>query len=368
VKRHETRSEYWATFRRPALWLAAFAGASLVSFLGFWYRYLEDVVVGRHGTFVWRAIDEWTGAFYGTPIVVATAVIGWYFPLDRTHWRKSLPIHAVALLCFSVLHTSLNWGARIVLYPLFGLGAYDYGQMPLRYLMEFPNDVIFYLINQVVVATFRYYRTMRDRELSLAQAELRNLRLQLQPHFLFNALNTISATMYDDPAAADAMIAELSELLRVSLKTVHTQEVPLRAELESLSHYTALMQARFGDKLAVAVDVDPAAADALVPSLILQPLVENAVRHGNVSLLGQGRIDVRARRNGDQLTIDVLDDGPGTTTPPGEGNQPNGVGLSATAERLRLLYGDAHRFSAGNAGGGSGFAVAIAIPFRPCAS
>jgi LytS/YehU family sensor histidine kinase len=167
--------------------------------------------------------------------------------------------------------------------------------------------------------------------------------------------------MYDDPAAADAMIAELSELLRVSLKTVHTQEVPLRAELESLSHYTALMRARFGDKLAVAVDVDPAAADALVPSLILQPLVENAVRHGNVSLLGRGRIDVRARRNGDQLTIDVLDDGPGTTTPQGKG-----VGLSATAERLRLLYGDAHRFSAGN--GGSGFAVAIAIPFRPCAS
>jgi len=236
--------------------------------------------------------------------------------------------------------------------------------------MEFPNDVIFYLINQVVVATFRYYRTMRDRELSLAQAELRNLRLQLQPHFLFNALNTISATMYDDPAAADAMIAELSELLRVSLKTVHAQEVPLRAELESLSHYTALMQARFGDKLAVAVDVDPAAADALVPSLILQPLVENAVRHGNVSLLGQGRIDVRARRNGDQLTIDVLDDGPGTTRP--QGDKGNGVGLSATAERLRLLYGDAHRFSAGNASnstaGGSGFAVAIAIPFRPCAS
>jgi LytS/YehU family sensor histidine kinase len=176
--------------------------------------------------------------------------------------------------------------------------------------------------------------------------------------------------MYDDLAAADAMIAELSELLRVSLKTVHTQEVPLRAELESLSHYTALMRARFGDKLAVAVDVDPAAVDALVPSLILQPLVENAVRHGNVSLLGQGRIDVRARRNGDQLTIDVLDDGPGATTPEAKGN---GVGLSATAERLRLLYGDAHRFSAGNAsnntvGGGSGFAVAIAIPFRPCAS
>jgi two-component system, LytTR family, sensor kinase len=361
------RSEWWATFRRPSLWLAAFAGATLVSFLGFWYRYLEDVVTGYHHTIVWRAIDELTGAVYGVPIVVATLVVGWYFPLDREHWRKSLPVHVVALLVFSAIHTSLNWGVRIVLYPLFGLGAYNYGAMPLRYVMEFPNDVIFYLINQVIVATFRYYRTLRDRELSLAQAELRNLRLQLQPHFLFNALNTISATMYDDPAAADAMIAELSELLRLSLRTVHTQEVPLRAELEALSHYTALMRARFGDNLAVAVDVDPAAADALVPSLILQPLVENAVRHGNVSLLGQGRIDVRARRVGDRLTIDVLDDGPGASA---AGAKSNGVGLSATAERLRLLYGDAHRFSAGNAqvNGGFGFAVAIAIPFRPCAS
>jgi two-component system, LytTR family, sensor kinase len=353
-----------AAVRRPALWLAAFAGATLVSILGFWYRYLEDVVTGYHHTFGWRAIDELTGAVYGVPIVVATLLVGWFFPLDREHWRKSLPWHVCALVLFSAVHTSLNWGVRVVLYPLFGLGPYSYGAMPLRYLMEFPNDVIFYLINQVIVATFRYYRTMRDRELSLAQAELRNLRLQLQPHFLFNALNTISATMYDDPAAADAMIAELSELLRLSLRTVHTQEVPLKAELEALSHYTALMRARFGEKLSVAVDVEPAAADALVPSLILQPLVENAVRHGNVSLLGRGRIDVRARRNGDQLVIDVIDDGPGAPTPSAKGN---GVGLSATAERLRLLYGDAHRFSAGNARVGGGFAVAIAIPFRPCA-
>ncbi len=361
------RFAWWATYRRPSLWLASFAGTSLISFLLFWYRYLEDVVTGRHGTFGWRAIDELTGAVYGVPIVVAMFVVGWYFPLEREHWRKSLPAHGVALLLFSVIHTSLNWGVRATLYPVFGFGAYDYGAMPLRYLMEFPNDVIFYLINQVIVAAFRYYRTMRDRELSLAQAELRNLRLQLQPHFLFNALNTISATMYDDPAAADAMIEELSELLRLSLRTVHTQEVPLRAELEALSHYIALMRARFGDKLAVAVDVDPAATNALVPSLILQPLVENAVRHGKVSLLGSGRIDVRARRVGDRLTIDVLDDGPGATAAVANSK---GVGLSATAERLRLLYGDAHGFSAGNAqvNGGFGFAVAIAIPFRPCAS
>jgi LytS/YehU family sensor histidine kinase len=293
-------------------------------------------------------------------------VIGWYEPIRRSNWRRTLPVHVATLVAFSLAHTSLNWGVRLVLSPLVGLGPYDYGHMPLRYLMEFPNDAIFYLIIQVAVEAVRYYRTLRDRELSLAQAELRNLRLQLQPHFLFNALNTISATMYDDPTAADAMIAELSELLRLSLKTVHTQEVPLRAELEALSHYTALMHARFGDKLSVAVDVEPAAADALVPSLILQPLVENAVRHGNVSLLGSGHIDVRARREGDRLVLDVLDDGPGGTWE----QKGSGVGLRSTAERLRLLYGDAHRFTAGKSpvNGGFGFAVAIAIPFRPCAS
>jgi len=359
------RPSWWGNFTRPALWIASFAGASLVSFLGFWYRYLDDVVNRHGGTFTGRAIEELTGAFYCLPLVVGVLVVSWNFPLDRSHWRRSLPVHVVGVIVFSVIHTSLNWAARLLLYPMAGLGPYHYGIMPLRYLMEFPNDVIFYLIMQVVVASFRYYRTMRDRELSLAQAELRNLRLQLQPHFLFNALNTISATMYDEPAAADAMIAELSELLRLSLKTVHTQEVPLRAELEALSHYTALMQARFGEKLAVAVDIDPAAADALVPSLILQPLVENAVRHGNVSLLGQGRIDVRARRDGDRLLLEVLNDVAELNQTKG-----NGVGLTSTAERLKLLYGDAHKFSAGQNpnSGGFGFAVAIAIPFRPCAS
>ena len=360
------RPSWWGNFTRPALWIASFAGTSLVSFLLFWYKYLDDIVRRHPHTFTARAIEELTGAFYCVPLVVAIMVVGWNFPLDRSHWRRSLPAHVLAVVVFSVVHTSINWSVRLVLFPLAGVGAYDYGLMPLRYLMEFPNDVMFYLIIQVAVAGFRYYRGMRDRELTLAQAELRNLRLQLQPHFLFNALNTISATMYDEPAAADAMIAELSELLRLSLKTVHTQEVPLHAELEALSHYTALMRARFGDKLAVAVDVDPAAADALVPSLILQPLVENAVRHGNVSLLGQGRINVRARRDGDRLVLDVLDDGPGGTWE----QKGTGVGLRSTAERLRLLYGDAHRFSAGKSpvDGGFGFAVAIAIPFRPCAS
>jgi hypothetical protein len=360
-----TRSQFFTTFRQRSLWVAAFGGGALVSSLLFWYKYLDDLVRDHTGTLPWRLIEELTGAVYCVPLVVAVATIGWYVPFNR----RTLSVHAATLVAFSVVHTTLNWVVRLALFPLFGLGPYDYGHMPLRYLMEFPNDAIFYLIIQGIVAAVRYYRTLRDRELSLAQAELRNLRLQLQPHFLFNALNTISATMYDDPAAADAMIAELSELLRLSLKTVHTQEVPLRAELEALSHYTALMQARFGDKLSVAVEVEPAAADALVPSLILQPLVENAVRHGNVSLLGQGHIDVRARREGDRLLLEVLND-TGTREPGEAAPKGNGVGLKSTADRLRLLYGDAHRFTAGKSpvNGGFGFAVAIAIPFRPCAS
>ena len=382
-----TRSDWWKTFRQPSLWAAAFGGCVLVSCLLFWYKYLDDLVRDHAGTLVIRMIEELPGAIYCTPLVVAIAVIGWYEPIRGSNWRRTLAVHVATLVAFSLVHTSLNWVVRLGLSPLVGLGPYDYGRMPLRYLMEFPNDAIFYLIIQVGVEAVRHYRTLRNRELSLAQAELRNLRLQLQPHFLFNALNTISATMYDDPAAADAMIAELSELLRLSLKTVHTQEVPLRAELEALSHYTALMQARFGDKLSVAVDVEAAAADALVPSLILQPLVENAVRHGNVSLLGQGHIDVRARRDGDRLLLEVLND-TGTrergssellptdqsssvaaSTSGGAAPRGDGVGLRSTAERLRLLYGDAHRFSAGKSpvNGGFGFAVAIAIPFRPCA-
>jgi LytS/YehU family sensor histidine kinase len=208
-----------------------------------------------------------------------------------------------------------------------------------------------------------------ELERSLLRAELSNLRLQLQPHFLFNALNTISSTMYEDVETADAQLTQLAELLRTSLRTSHAHEVPVRDELHLLAQYVALMQARFGEALVVEIDATDDVHDLLVPSMVLQPLVENAVRHGGVARVGHGRVSVRMRRvvtgaTGD-LEIRVHDDGPpnAMSTRSAASDGDSGTGLSATERRLRLLYGGAQTMQAGAAAEG-GFAVTLRIPLR----
>ncbi len=196
----------------------------------------------------------------------------------------------------------------------------------------------------------------------LAEAQLHSLRLQLQPHFLFNTLNTITALITTEPRAAERMVAGLSELLRASLRLADEQEVPLARELDHLRLYVDIQQTRFGDRLAVAMDVDPAVRTALVPSLLLQPLVENAIRHGITPRAAGGRISVHASRDADELRLEVRDDGVGAVTHDGVLAR-EGVGLTNTRERLRRLHGARHRF-AYESRVGSGFAVRIAVPFR----
>jgi len=249
--------------------------------------------------------------------------------------------------------------------------------MPLRYLMELPLQAIW--LTGLMAGLHAWYalQAARARELraaqlegSLARAQLRNLRLQLQPHFLFNALNTISVTMYEDPRAADEMLDQLAELLRASLCTAQTDEVPLAEELAVLDRYLAIQRARFGERLAVAIEAEPGLADALVPSMILQPLVENAVRHGSLEggeRGGRGAIAVRARREGGRVVLEVEDDGPGSGGERGS-RAGNGVGLAGTAERLQLLYGADQSFTAGNVRNGNdepaGFRVRASLPLR----
>jgi LytS/YehU family sensor histidine kinase len=198
---------------------------------------------------------------------------------------------------------------------------------------------------------------------SLVRAELRNLRLQLQPHFLFNALNTISSTMYRDVNAADEMLAQLAELLRASLRTAKTDEVALDTELSTLECYLTIMRARFGERLRIEIEIAPETRSALVPSMILQPLVENAIRHGNAERVGEGRIVLRAFSRVNELVLEVEDDGPGS--PIAQDSDTTGTGLSVTTERLQLLYGDDHRFEtrAGMARE-RGFLARIVIPLR----
>lgn len=347
------------------MWLAVVLAIGLLLFA---YRHLEVLASGDRVSFLKPLINEVSAAFGAGLLFWGVLWLTRRVPLDRGGWERRLPVYAGGLAVFSVLHTSWNWGARELLYRLAGFGDYDYGRMPLRYAMEFPVHVVSFVLMVAAIHGVRRVRAAREREVrtarlesNLARAELRNLRLQLQPHFLFNALNTISATMYEDPAAADEMIDRLAELLRASLRTAQTDEVPLATELEVLDCYLAILHARFRERLEVTVEVPAELGGARVPSMILQPLVENAVRHGSLERHGRGAVTVRARRDGDGLVLEVADDGPGIAA----GRDPlgAGLGLSATAERLHLLYGDRHRLEAGNRPEG-GFRVAVRLPYR----
>ena len=348
------------------VWSAALSLFTITGFFRFTYKYFDDVAHRESGTFLGRLIDEATGTYAAAALFVAIVAIVWRFPLDRPGWRQRIPVHVAVMVAYSITHTTMLYVSRSIISHALGAGPYDYGYLPARYLMEFGNDAVSYLYFLALITLYRYYRTTRQRELrtaqlerGLAQAELRNLRLQLQPHFLFNALNTISSTMYEDPRSADRMVGQLSQLLRLSLRTSQEQEVPLRYELEVLECYLGLMRARFGKRLTTTVVTEPETLDARVPSLLLQPLVENAIRHGNASHASGGAIEVNVKRVGSMLDIDIADDGPGV--PNGTDVYGRGVGLSSTRDRLRLLYGTAHRFEAGNRNGG--FAVSIALPF-----
>jgi two-component sensor histidine kinase len=214
-----------------------------------------------------------------------------------------------------------------------------------------------------------FYRRSQERErralalsASLSRARLEALKMQLQPHFLFNALNAIAALVHSDPEAADEMLAALSDFLRLTLESVGEQEVPLRRELEFVERYLAIEQVRFGDRLRVTFDIPPETASALVPALILQPLVENAVRHGLEPRPGPGRIEIRAWIENGELYLAVRDDGPGLPvgTPLREG-----VGLANTRARLRELHGPAGRLDLRDAR--DGLLVVVALPYVPAA-
>jgi sensor histidine kinase YesM len=216
------------------------------------------------------------------------------------------------------------------------------------------------------IANYRRYRegevdASRARA-ELARTQLRALKMQLQPHFLFNTLHAVASLMDDDVKAARRVLARLSELLRATLESEGVQEQPLEAELDILRRYVEIEEIRFGDRLVVEWEVEEGTADALVPPFLLQPLVENAIRHGVEPVAELGTVRVQMSRANGRLTMAVEDDGPGLSLE-GSSNGGTGIGLRNTRARLDQLYADDHRFRLAESPGG-GLRVEIEIPYR----
>jgi two-component system, LytTR family, sensor kinase len=234
-------------------------------------------------------------------------------------------------------------------------------EMPLRsisMLVNFPvNLAAYWLIVGIVWALQANLRAVK-LESSLASARLDLLRTQLQPHFLFNTLHGIAELMHEDVEAADKMVARLSDLLRATLDTGGKQEIALRDELALLDRYIDIQRMRLGERLRFTADVDARSLDRSVPMLLLQPLVENSVRHAVAGRREGGRISVRAREDRRRLTIEIEDDGPGFGDAPA-----NGVGLTNVRDRLQVLYGNDQALTIGAAANGGGL-VRIELPLE----
>jgi sensor histidine kinase YesM len=277
-------------------------------------------------------------------------------------------VHVPGVFIATTLHIMLTVGSQMLIVWVVGQEQGSW-QTEARnmFFNNFDWEMMTYWAIVLLSHALRYHSEARDRalresqlETHLVESQLQGLQRQLQPHFLFNTLNTISALMHRDVDAADNMIAKLSDLLRISLQNVGVQEVPLKQELDFLSKYLEIEQTRFRDRLTVVFDVHPDTLDALVPNLMLQPLVENSIKHGIGPKPTPGQIEIRSRRVGRLLELEVRDNGVGLSAARlTDFNR--GVGLANTRSRLQHLYGSSHRFEFRQPPTG-GLSVLIAIP------
>ena len=356
--------------RRVRTWIVLFLLYTLIAVLLTGYKYLDDLTRQHPGTFYLRVLEEGTGVysvFLLLPLVFRYARV---YLFEGKGWLKLGLFHLGAAVVFSAVHTSMMAISRHFLAPLMGLGAYDYGIMAYRYPMEFSNDFIGFT---VIVGLYSFYQRLRiaqaqqlaaaELRTELAQAQLENLRLQLQPHFLFNTLNTISSVMYEDIRAADAMITQLGDLLRLTLQASRTHEIPLAEELEITRLYLDLMQKRFENKLRVSYAIDPSLNETLVPQLILQPLLENSLRHGMKSGDGAMELSIAAHRENGTLILQVCDTGCGLGDFEYSGVFGRGLGLSNIRDRLAHLYGERQQFTIANRSSG-GAEVTLRVPLH----
>ena len=300
-----------------------------------------------------QRFDAWEPLLWETSSVVvifallpAIAALERRVPVDARPRGRVVLAHAAGVLLFSALHVTLMVAIRMAVYRAAGRH-YEFGSIPLRGFYELQKDLITYAVVLTVCFAYRQVTVRRAGELraaalaaELAEARLRQLTAQIEPHFLFNTLNAISNRMHEDVEAADRMISQLGSLLRTAYDTGSALTVPLGAELAWLGDYAAMMSERFRGKLIIEIRVAPGLEALPVPRLLLQPLLENALRHGLPE--GRGRVEVEVHREQARLHVEVRDDGVGL-----QDTARTGTGLANVEHRLRLLYPGTAQFELG---------------------
>lgn len=354
---------------RLGLWFAAFVVLAVVDAVQMRAgQRFEDFTI-TWGTALRRGFEAWIpSGVLGLGIVWLAGRV----PFERERWGRWLGVHAVAsvafFLAFALIHAALLNGQRSVRGQIL-----EFGTVFRKVLIFYSvTNLGFYWLVLLGHHGWSYYQRYRERERravelegQLARARLEALRMQLNPHFLFNTLNTVVALVHDQPGTVERMVTRLGELLRASLDHRDAQEVPLGEEIRLLERYLDIEQVRFSDRLRVDLDVPEELRDVPVPSLVLQPLVENAIRHGIELLEAEGHIRVTARRHGNELRLVVWDNGPGPADNGGNeaAVRSGGIGLANTRARLSHLYGEAQRLELRRATDGGAEAV-IHLPIQ----
>lgn len=300
---------------------------------------------------------------------LATPLVLWLarrFRIDRKNWRRTVLLHVAISIGLSVPMITIDY---LIYMIQIGSG----GNLTMLRIFKFvfynlDRSLLIYWLLVLISHAFNYYNSYRKGELKasqlrtqLVQAQLEALKMQLHPHFLFNTLHSISALLNQDVEAARSMISRLGDFLRLTLENAGTQEVTVQQELEFLNGYLEIERIRFQDRLTTSVTVDPAVLDQRVPNLILQPIVENALRHA-ISNSNGGRIEIMVTPRNGMLRIEVKDNGPGLRlVRSGPDRSKTGLGLANTRARLERLYGTAHSLDLANEPAG-GLVVTMELP------
>jgi hypothetical protein len=354
--------------------IAAYIGIwILVSFAFSGLLYFSNTAtLRRERTIGWREVLAWQAIIYGWAILFPFIhLFIRKFPFERRNRLRASIAYCFAAFLFVFAHTVLYAVFHEIIHGTFFQTENAPGRIWFLFLRNWVLDTSMYCLILSLIFGYDYYRRFQEEQIKsselrtqLANSQLQTLKMQLHPHFLFNTLNSISALIHEDARAADKMVARLGDFLRLTLENSGEQEVPLKKEIEFLNRYLEIEGIRFGDRLSVKIDIEPETLSASVPNLILQPIIENAVRHGISRQIEPGLISITARRNGEKLCIQIENSGPGLNFVAKESNNgKGGIGLSNTRARLFHHYGENHYLNISNAEP-NGVQVTLEIPFE----